>query len=53
MQTSGLSSLTVLYHGAEGRGTVGGLAVDRGVRPHQERAAIYGVLPLLGGRCRF
>lgn len=46
---------TVLYYGAEGRGAVGrhaggGAAIIRSVWPHQERAAIYGVLPLLGGR---
>lgn len=46
---------TVLYHGAEGGGAVcghgsGGVAICRGVGPHQECAAIYGVLPLLRGR---
>lgn len=55
---SGCSSLrwpAALYHSAEGGGAVrrhagGGLAVDRGVWPHQEGAAIYGVLSLLCGR---
>lgn len=45
---------TVLYYGAEGRGAVGGhasgcAAIIWSVWSHQERAAIYGVLPLLGG----
>lgn len=48
---------TVLYYGAEGRGAFGGhagggAAIIRSVWPHQECAAIYGVLPLLGGRGR-
>lgn len=46
---------TVLYHGAEGGGAVcrhggGGVAICRCVGPHQEGAAVYGVLPLLTGR---
>lgn len=45
----------VLYYGAKGGGAVwrhagGGVAIYRGVGPHQEGAAIYGVLPLLSGR---
>lgn len=46
---------TVLYHGAEGRirrHGGGGVAICRGVGPHQKGAAIYGVLPLLRQRCR-
>lgn len=47
----------LLYHGAEGGDAVwghgsGGVAICWRVRPHQEGAAIYGVLPLLRRRPR-
>lgn len=47
---------SVLYHGAEGGAVAAvyrhgfkGVAVCGGVGPHQEGAAVHGVLPLLGG----
>lgn len=50
------STYLVLYHGAEGgavrRHGGGDVAICWGVRPHQQGAAVYGVLPLLRARCR-